>query len=64
MPTRRRADIDNHCGGLAKLILDAFTESGFIVDDDYQHLVKITMFCGYDKENPRSEILIKERSDE
>jgi len=58
MPTRRRADIDNHCSGFAKLIFDSFTETGFIVDDDYLHLTKITMSCGYDKDNPRSEIII------
>lgn len=53
--TKRRHDVDNQC---PKFILDSFTESGFIVDDDEKHLHSLTMKTGYDKENPRTEILI------
>lgn len=56
MPTRRRADCD---GTVPKFILDGFTEAGFIVDDDYSHLTSLTLRMGYDKNNPRTEILIK-----
>ena len=56
MPTKRRADAD---GIVPKFILDSFTESGFIVDDDYNHLQSLTLKMGYDKENPRTEIIIK-----
>lgn len=55
MDTRRRADCDNT---VPKFILDGFTEAGFIVDDDYQHLRSLTLRMGYDKENPRTEIII------
>jgi len=56
MPTRRRADCD---GTVPKFILDGFTEAGFIVDDDYSHLTSLTLRMGYDKNNPRTEILIR-----
>ena len=56
MPTRRRIDPDNTC---PKFLLDAFTESGFIVDDDSKHLHSLTLQCDYDKDNPRTEIVIK-----
>lgn len=55
MPTRRRADPDNT---VPKFILDAFVESGFIVDDDGLHLKSLTLKTGYDKKNPRTEIEI------
>ena len=56
MPTRRRIDPDNIC---PKFLLDAFTESGFIVDDDSKHLKKLILGADYDKDNPRTEIVIK-----
>lgn len=51
--TKRRHDVDNQ---VPKFILDGFTESGFIVDDDEKHLHSLTLKTGYDKENPRTEI--------
>lgn len=51
--TKRRHDVDNQ---VPKFILDGFTESGFIVDDDEKHLHSLTIKTGYDKENPRTEI--------
>jgi Holliday junction resolvase RusA-like endonuclease len=51
--TKRRHDTDNQ---VPKFILDGFTESGFIVDDDEKHLHSLTLKTGYDKENPRTEI--------
>lgn len=56
MPTKRRADADN---AVPKFLLDSFTESGFIIDDDSLHLKKLTLMCRYDKENPRTEIKVK-----
>lgn len=53
--TKRRHDTDNQ---VPKFILDGFTESGFIVDDDEKHLRSLTLKTGYDKENPRTEIEI------
>ena len=53
--TKRRHDTDNQ---VPKFILDGFTESGFIIDDDEKHLHSLTLKTGYDKENPRTEIEI------
>lgn len=50
---KRRHDCDNQT---PKFLLDAFTESGFIVDDDEKHLHSLTLKTGYDKENPRTEL--------
>jgi len=55
-PTKRRTDPDNFS---PKFIMDGFTLSGFIVDDDRSHLKKLSIICDVDKENPRTEILIK-----
>ena len=59
MPTRRRFDLDNCVGGV-KLLMDAFTESKMIIDDNYLNLTKLTITGGYDKDNPRTEFYIKE----
>ncbi len=56
MPTKRRSDNDNF---VPKFLLDSFTESGFIIDDDNKHLTKLILMSGYDKEHPRTEILVK-----
>lgn len=64
MPTRRRSDPDNY---VPKFILDGFTESGFIVDDNGQHLKTLSLSTDYDKDNPRTEIKItvyKEKENE
>ncbi|WP_337935038.1 hypothetical protein [Jutongia sp.] len=53
--TKRRHDVDNQ---IPKFLLDSFTESGFIVDDDEKHLHSLTLKTGYDKQNPRTEIII------
>lgn len=56
MPTRRRIDTDNT---VPKFILDGMVESGLIVDDDSLHLKRLILCAGYDKDNPRTEILIQ-----
>lgn len=38
--TNRRHDVDNSC---PKFIIDGLCESGFMVDDDYKHMTKLTM---------------------
>lgn len=53
--TKVRKDVDNT---VPKFIIDGFSESGLIIDDDFLHLESITLKCGYDKENPRTEIYI------
>ena len=57
MPTKRRSDPDNIS---PKFILDGFTAAGFIVDDDGLHLKALTLKTGYDNNDPRTEIIIKE----
>ena len=56
MPTKRRIDPDNT---VPKFILDGFSESGLIIDDDGRHLRSLTLKTDYDKERPRTEINIK-----
>lgn len=51
--TNRRHDVDNTT---PKFILDGFAESGFLVDDDWLHLCQLTLKCGVDINNPRTEI--------
>ncbi len=58
MPTKRRIDPDNT---VPKFILDGFTESGFIVDDDSLHLKSLELCADYDPNFPRTEIYITER---
>lgn len=53
--TKRRHDVDNQ---VPKFILDSFTASKFIIDDDENHLRSLTIKTGYDKNNPRTEIKI------
>ena len=53
--TRIRHDVDN-C--LPKFAIDGLVDSGFIVDDDSKHLKRLTLMCDFDKNNPRTEILI------
>lgn len=55
-PTRRRIDLDNNC---PKFIQDGLVESGFVVDDDMDHITSLTLRAGYDKERPRTEIAVK-----
>ena len=54
-PTHRRHDVDNSC---PKFILDGLCESGFIVDDDCEHVTKLTLQCFVDTEAPRTEIKV------
>lgn len=54
--TRHRRDPDNYSG---KFILDALTECGVIEDDSFK-CIDLVLRGSYDKENPRTEILIEE----
>lgn len=53
-PTNRRHDIDNT---VPKFILDGLVESGMIIDDDCKHITKLTLQCGTDTINPRTELV-------
>lgn len=54
--TKARHDNDNLS---PKFILDGLAEGNFIIDDDYKHLHTLTIKCGWDKEHPRTEILVE-----
>ena len=54
-PTNRRHDLDN---SVPKFVLDGLVESGMVVDDDSKHITKLVLQCGYDNENPRTELLL------
>lgn len=54
-PTKRRTDVDNYT---PKFIHDGFVESGFIVDDDREHIKSLTIRCHVDAKHPRTEIKV------
>lgn len=53
--TKIRSDCDNMT---PKFMMDGFCEACLIVDDDYRHVRPLILDCGYDKNNPRTEIEI------
>lgn len=56
-PTKHRKDIDNS----ATTILDCMKSAGIIEDDDVSHVNELyCYFGGYDKINPRVEILLED----
>lgn len=54
-PNNRRHDADN---SVPKFILDGFVDSGMIVDDDSEHITKLTLACRVDVAYPRTELKI------
>jgi Holliday junction resolvase RusA-like endonuclease len=54
-PRNNRHDADNT---VPKFILDGLVEGGVVIDDDSKHLISLTLECGVDKENPRTEIYV------
>lgn len=56
-PTKHRKDIDNSM----TTILDCMKTAGVIEDDDCTHVNELyAFFGGYDKDNPRVEILLED----
>lgn len=53
---KRRRDPDNYSG---KMILDPLVKEGILEDDSFSHITLI-LCAGYDKNNPRTVIEIKE----
>lgn len=58
--SKRRADPDNYVG---KFQNDGFVESGFLKDDDGEHMKSLTIKTRYDKDHPRTEIVITDLND-
>lgn len=54
-PNTRRHDVDN---STPKFVLDGLVESGMVVDDDSNHITKLTLMCRTDRDNPRTELII------
>lgn len=54
--TRHRRDPDNYSG---KFLLDGLVEAGVIEDDSFNH-VDLRIEGGYDKDNPRTILIIEE----
>ena len=60
-PSLRRYDLDNWGSVTAKFFQDCLVEHGKILDDDTQHIVRVTFVPGaVDKNNPRIDITITE----
>lgn len=55
--TRAHSDTDNL---MAKASIDAMVKEGFLVEDNYTVVNPVMLTTEYDKENPRSEIIIYE----
>lgn len=59
LPDKRLRDISNVCCVIDKYVCDALVENGFVPDDNYQHLDKVTyIFGGVDVDNPRCEVRV------
>lgn len=59
--SKRLLDIANVCTVVDKFFMDALVEMGKLPDDNYEHLTNITFeYGGYDKANPRVEIILEE----
>lgn len=60
--TKRRVDVSNPCSVIDKFTCDALTEIGLIEDDNVNFIKDVRYtFGGVDKENPRCELIIKEK---
>lgn len=53
--SKRRHDGSNYS---LKFLLDAFVSSGFLIDDDFDHIESLTLKGNYSKENSRTEISV------
>ena len=61
LPDKRKRDISNVCTVIDKYQCDALVELGYVIDDNYDYLKKITyIFGGIDTENPRCEVKVME----
>ena len=57
--TKRRIDISNPCSIIDKFTCDALVKAGVLKDDSFEQVNKVVYkFGGFDKENPRCELLI------
>ena len=57
-PNRNRHDPDNYAG---KFLLDGLTKAGIIADDSFAHIT-LAVGGGYDKDNARTVITVREET--
>jgi len=50
-PTKHRHDADNYT---PKNLFDSFTESGLLIDDDFDHVKQLIIQGSYSKGNPKT----------
>ncbi|MDD5219821.1 MAG: hypothetical protein PHV11_04545, partial [Candidatus Bipolaricaulis sp.] len=60
--TNRRRDVANYLGGGLIAWLDTFVDVGIIADDNYECIGQPGVNFYVDKDNPRTEITIKEEN--
>ena len=61
LPDKRKRDISNVCNVIDKYQCDALVEAGYVIDDNYDYLKKVTyLFGGVDTDNPRCEVKVME----
>ena len=61
LATKHRSDLGNICSVIDKFTSDALVEWGVLVDDYWKYIQEINYkFMGFDKINPRAELVIEE----
>ena len=59
--SKRRSDLSNICCIIDKYFSDTLVNAGIIEDDSYEYIKEVKyLYGGYDKENPRCEVEIKQ----
>ena len=57
--TKRRIDISNPCSIIDKFACDALVKAGVLKDDSFEQVNQVIYkFGGFDKENPRCELVV------
>ena len=60
-PDKRGRDVDNYSSVIRKFVHDSLVNNGFIADDKHTYIAYTSAsFAGYDKDNPRCEVIIEE----
>ena len=54
---KRRRDPDNYSG---KFLLDPLVKLGILKDDNFEVIKNLVLRAGYDKQKPRTEIIVRE----
>ena len=61
LPNQMKRDISNVCSVIDKFQCDALVELGYVPDDNYDYLKKVTyLFGGIDRDKSRCEVTVTE----